>query len=207
MDPDRGVDPAVLGVDAMTSDSSIGDGGTQLSDIAQIVLDRLGYSLVACDHRMIVLSCTRRASRLLEPIGRLLVGRALPSGLDGNVREAVRSQRPVRIEVSPRGPAAYLSAIEVEELVPVVLAIWFRPEIVRESDLAKTLRARYQLTARDVRLLFHLRRGHTNREISETTGWAQGTVRTYVYELYDKLEVHTRGAALALVDEILHPEQ
>ena len=175
--------------------------------IAQLVLDRLGYGLVACDRRMVVLSCTEQASRLLEATSRTLVGRTLPSWLERSLREAVGNQRPVRVEPSPGGRAAYLSAIEVEDGGPVVFVVWLRPEMMRESDLARALRGRYELTVRDVRLLFHMRRGHTNKDISARTGWTEGTVRAYVHRLYERLEVHTRGAALALVDEILHPER
>jgi DNA-binding NarL/FixJ family response regulator len=156
---------------------------------------------------MIVLSCSRRASHLLGPIRRRLVGHALPSGLERSVREAVHDERSVRIEGSPKGPAAYLSATTVEDMAPVRFVVWLRQETVRDSDLARVLRERYQLSARDLRLLSHLRQGLGNQQIAAKTGWAEGTVRTYMYELYDKLEVHSRGATLALIGQILHPEK
>ena len=174
--------------------------------LAQLVLDRLGYGLVACDRRMVVLSCTARASRILPVSDRPRVGHALPSWFERSLREAVEKVRPVRIEPSQGGRAAYLSAIEVEDMAPVVFLVWLRQEVLRESDVARALRARYELSARDTRLLFHLCSGHTNRQISAQAGFTEGTVEVYLHQLYDKLRVHTRAAAVALVSELLHAE-
>jgi hypothetical protein len=156
------------------SDYSPSAEGINLGGMPQLVVDRMGYGLAACDRRMVVLGCTGRASRLLEGIGRTLVGKALPSWLEHNLREAVRNDRPVRIEPSRGGRATYLSATEVEGMGPVVFVFWLRQEVVRESDLVRVLRTRYALTARDVRLLLHLRRGHTNRQIAARTGLEGG---------------------------------
>jgi DNA-binding NarL/FixJ family response regulator len=177
-----------------------------LGGIAQLALDRLGYGLVACDRRMVVLTCTGRASRILSATDPPVIGRALSSRLGRLLREAARTERPARVEPRQGGRAAYLSAVEVEGMGAIAFVGWLREEVMRESDLATALRERYELTGRDARLLFLLRSGHTNRQISSRTGWTESTVETYVHQLYDRLGVHTRGAAVALVNEILHPE-
>lgn len=196
-----------LAHDAMTDQHRSRDGFSGSGRLAQLVLERLGYGLLACDGRMVVLSITTPASRSLAAIGRPVVGHALPPRVESSLREAVRSERPVRVEASSGGQAAYLSAMEVEDLAPVAFVAWLRQEVMRESDLTSELRARYSLTARDAKLLFHLRSGHTNKQISSETGWTEGTVQVYVHHLYDKLDVHTRGAAVALVNGILHPKK
>jgi DNA-binding CsgD family transcriptional regulator len=206
MDPGRLAIP-LRTLEVMTIGPRASAGSTDSGGIAQLVLDQLGYGMIACDRRMVVLTCTARASRVLGATQTSLLGRGLPPGLQASVREAVHNERPIRIEPAGGGRGAYLSAIEVEDRIPVVHVLWLRHEIVRQSDLARTLRARYELTLRDARLLLHLRRGHTNRQISERTGWAEATVRAYVHQLYGKLGVHSRGAAVALVSEILHPEE
>jgi DNA-binding CsgD family transcriptional regulator len=180
---------------------------TDSEGLAQLVLEQLGYGMIACDPHMVVLSLTARASRILGVTCGSLQGHALLPDLQASVREAVHEGRPIRIEPSGAGRGAYLSAVEVDDGTPVVFVIWLRHEVVRESDLARTLRARYELTPRDARLLLHLRRGRSNRQISERTGWAEATVRAYVHQLYDKLGVHSRGAAVALVGELLLPEE
>jgi DNA-binding CsgD family transcriptional regulator len=194
-------------IEAMTEEPPAGDGMMDPEGIAQLVLDHLGYGIVSCDRRMVVLGCTQRAARLLEAPGRPLVGRTLPAWLERSLHEAVRKGQPVRIEPPRAKHAAYLSAMAVEAMAPVVFVVWFRPEIMRESDAEKVLRARYQLTARDARVLLHLRRGHSNRQISTRTGWTEATVKSYVHDLCEKLGVHTRGAAAALIDEIRDHEK
>jgi DNA-binding CsgD family transcriptional regulator len=188
----------------MTDHSRASNGTAATGGIAQLVLDRMGYGLIACDRRMVVMSCTEQASRLLEGVGRLVIGRALPSRLENGAREAIRCESPVRIEAGRGGRAAYLSAVAVDDPGPVAFVAWVRQEVIRESDVEKAMQARYMLTTRDVRLLFHLRGGHTNRRIAAETGWTVGTVRVYVHDLYVKLSVHTRGEAVALVNTLLH---
>jgi DNA-binding CsgD family transcriptional regulator len=53
------------------------------------------------------------------------------------------------------------------------------------------------LTRRETELLQLLRRGFTNQEIADRLVISTGTVRTHLENIFDKLDVHTRTAAVA----------
>lgn len=54
------------------------------------------------------------------------------------------------------------------------------------------------LTHREQALLKALAKGTTNQELSETLGITINTVKFHLRNLFDKLEVRTRGQAIAL---------
>ena len=66
------------------------------------------------------------------------------------------------------------------------------------------LRERYGLALRGQQLLALLREGLTNRQIAERLALREGTVKTYLYELYRALGVKNRTGALACVERSLN---
>jgi DNA-binding CsgD family transcriptional regulator len=56
---------------------------------------------------------------------------------------------------------------------------------------------RLGLTPRELEILTWIARGQTNSEIAETLWIAPSTVRTHLENIYAKLGVHTRTAAVA----------
>jgi LuxR family maltose regulon positive regulatory protein len=59
-----------------------------------------------------------------------------------------------------------------------------------------------QLTARELEVLRLMAEGYSNRQIAEKLVIAEGTVKFYVHNLLEKLEVHSRTQALAKAREL-----
>ncbi len=76
------------------------------------------------------------------------------------------------------------------------------PRVRREDDLHAGLRGvaapATSLTVREREVLGHMTRGRTsNRELAETLGVSENTVRFHVRNILEKLHLHTRTAAVA----------
>ncbi len=159
------------------------------------LLQRSGNCLAVCDAAFRVLATLGGAERLLS-------GGELPGEV---VRVAqLRSREPVgnsRV-VLPDRRAVHV--LEVEYAPGPLMLVWLREETVRRHDSSiRALRDRYGLAVRSQQLLALLREGLTNREIAERLELREGTVKTYLYELYRTLGVRNRTGALACVERSL----
>ena len=67
------------------------------------------------------------------------------------------------------------------------------------SNLFDCISERYQLTNREREVLELLSAGKSGPQISETLVLSKATVKTHAYNIYKKLEVHTRAELLAFV--------
>jgi DNA-binding NarL/FixJ family response regulator len=179
------------------------------AEAAHEALARLGYGLVACDARGWILSYSPGALRtltLLAPQGHLAPGAALPPTIAIMVQEASDRERPVRVLTPSRQRAFYLSVMAFESRAApaseaVLIAV--REEGTRTADALASMGKRYQLAARDVRILSELRWGRSNRQIAERFGWRETTVKGYVQDLCQKLGVNRRAEVAALVHATL----
>jgi DNA-binding CsgD family transcriptional regulator len=63
------------------------------------------------------------------------------------------------------------------------------------------------LTAREAEILHLLHEGLTNQEIADRLVISTGTVRTHLEHIFDKLDVHTRTAAVARAFGPARPHQ
>jgi DNA-binding CsgD family transcriptional regulator len=179
------------------------------AEAAHEALAHLGYGLIACDARGRTLSYSPRALwtlNLLAPQGHLAPGVALPPAIAIMVQEASDRGRPVRVGTPSRRRAFYLSVMGfVSTTAPASEAVLIvvREEGTRTTDALASIGKRYQLAARDVRILSELRRGRSNRQIAARFGWRENTVKGYVKDLYQKLGVHRRAEVAALVHATL----
>ena len=55
--------------------------------------------------------------------------------------------------------------------------------------------------AREIEIVRLVRRGLANRQIAETLGVAEGTVKVHLHNIYEKLSVQRRGELIAFADE------
>lgn len=71
-----------------------------------------------------------------------------------------------------------------------------RPHLTRLQHRWEQRTAATTLTAREREVLGHLARGLTNREIAQQLVVSTHTVRSHLNHIYEKLDVHTRTAAI-----------
>jgi two-component system, NarL family, nitrate/nitrite response regulator NarL len=83
---------------------------------------------------------------------------------------------------------------------------WFDPEVAeRSKQLARMLadRDRAPLAPRERQLIACVRQGLRNRAIAEQLGVTEGTVKTYLHAIFEKLGVRTRTELAMRADEFL----
>lgn len=56
-----------------------------------------------------------------------------------------------------------------------------------------------ELTKRERQILTHLANGQTNQQIANTLFLAESTVKTHIYKMYKKMNVHSRHDAIEQV--------
>jgi two-component system, NarL family, nitrate/nitrite response regulator NarL len=83
---------------------------------------------------------------------------------------------------------------------------WIDPELAeRSKQLAKSpaVRDRAPLAPRERQLIGYVRQGLRNRAIAEQLGVTEGTVKTYLHAIFEKLGVRTRTELAMRADEFL----
>lgn len=72
-------------------------------------------------------------------------------------------------------------------------------KLIRDEDRRRKLAT--ILTPREIEIVRLVRRGLANRQIAETLGVAEGTVKVHLHNIYEKLAVQRRGELIAFADE------
>jgi two-component system nitrate/nitrite response regulator NarL len=81
---------------------------------------------------------------------------------------------------------------------------WIDPELAeRSKQLAKSHASRAPLAPRERQLIGFVRQGLRNRAIAEQLGVTEGTVKTYLHAIFEKLGVRTRTELAMRADEFL----
>lgn len=71
-----------------------------------------------------------------------------------------------------------------------------------ETKALSVLREDYALGVREYQILELFYRGHSKRRIADSLGLSENTVRWYLQQLYNKLDVHNRDELFELVDSL-----
>ncbi len=81
---------------------------------------------------------------------------------------------------------------------------WIDPELAeRSKQLANSQVGRSPLAPRERQLIGYVRQGLRNRAIAEQLGVTEGTVKTYLHAIFEKLGVRTRTELAMRADEFL----
>lgn len=81
---------------------------------------------------------------------------------------------------------------------------WIDPELTERSrQLAKSHADRAPLAPRERQLIGFVRQGLRNRAIAEQLGVTEGTVKTYLHAIFEKLGVRSRTELAMRADEFL----
>lgn len=177
------------------------------------LLDRLRINIALCTDGDEVLYATKRTKEILRrfPDGAgFRTGAVLPAA----VRDAVhayllpsegdghRRRAPVKVTTPDGALVVSVACTPVHELPPVALVVRLTEERVRTSELLELMRARYKLSARDLRLLRAIAETRNVREIAEANSLTYGTTKVYLHDLYRRLDVHSRDGLLRLMDRV-----
>jgi len=79
-------------------------------------------------------------------------------------------------------------------------------EVAPAADAAPGSGASDLLTSRQLQLLPLLADGMPNKRIADALGVTEGTVKTYLHGVFEKLGVETRAAAAAIAGRLLPQE-
>lgn len=169
----------------------------QLTRSAQQAMDATGRYLLAADDEGTVRWCTSQAARLL---GAFTPPEHLPPEVIAWLKVHVTGTKPVpeTITIGP-GEAAQGARVEFS----LVGALGSDEHLLRlvalnqDRDLDR-LHARMKLTRRETEVLLWLARGKSNRDIGQILEVSHRTVNKHLEQIYPKLGVEGRTAAVAL---------
>jgi DNA-binding CsgD family transcriptional regulator len=174
------------------------------------VLEHMNIGVIACDDDLNVLAATPTAQALLSELdGAPALGKRVPEPICAAAcsclerADEVAGRRrivPLRVETSDGKKVMYVASKRVSGLAPATVAIRIHRERLSDSDLLESLARKFDLNARDRRMLVLLRQGMKNGAIAESLGLTLGTVKVYVHDLFEKLSVHSRGELMAVLD-------
>ncbi|HTJ90062.1 MAG TPA: response regulator [Acidocella sp.] len=169
----------------------------RLTRSAQQAMDATGRYLLAADDEGRVRWCTTQAARLL---GALASSEHLPPEIVAWLKAHVAGIRPVpETIIAGLGEAAQGARVEVS----LVGALGPDEHLLRlvalneDHDLDR-LHTRMKLTRREAEVLLWLARGKSNRDIGEILDVSHRTVNKHLEQIYPKLGVEGRTAAVAL---------
>jgi DNA-binding CsgD family transcriptional regulator len=180
------------------------------------LLDRLRINLALCTEYDEVLFATKRAKEIMRRFAgstSLRTGDALPAEILAAARAyldrraddestAPRRRAPIKLTTPDGALDVYVSCTAVQQLPPVALVVRLTDERVKLGEVLDLMRTRYQLTARDLRLLRSVAEHRNVREIAAANSLTYGTTKVYLHDLYRRLDVHSRDGLLRLMDRV-----
>ena len=172
-------------------------GNAQLTRSAQQAMDATGRYLLAADDEGRVRWCTTQAARLL---GAFTSAEHLPAEVVAWLKAHVAGSKVVP-ETLTTGPGEAAPGVRVE--FSLVGALGPDEHLLRlvalnpDRDLDR-LHARVKLTRREAEVLLWLARGKSNRDIGQILDVSHRTVNKHLEQIYPKLGVEGRTAAVAL---------
>lgn len=179
--------------------------------VYQHVLAQTGLGIVVVDQALRIEALSPEARPMLAALvgsGGVKVGGPVPSSLAGLISGAREhatssSERSKAIPVpAPSGRVFYLTLTFPSDLPLAPIVITIRQGALRGEELLQRLRARFELSPREAQLVELLRQGRSNREIGEVLGLTEGTVKNYLYVLFQKLGIPCRSALPPLLDQL-----
>jgi DNA-binding NarL/FixJ family response regulator len=169
----------------------------QLTRSAQRAMDVSGRHLLAADAAGHLRWSTHQAAQLL---GGLAPGMKLPP----EVCDWLRAKRSPRGQQTPdtivsRVPASGERPVEFALIGPLAEDEFLLRVMLQDrgSDITR-LQARVKLTRREAEVLLWLARGKSNRDIAQILEVSYRTIDKHLEQIYPKLGVETRTAAVAL---------
>ncbi|HEX8953267.1 MAG TPA: LuxR C-terminal-related transcriptional regulator [Polyangia bacterium] len=177
------------------------------------LLDRLRINIVLCTEHDEVLYATKRAKEIMRRFpgaAAFRTGDPLPEEIGAATRaylerkgdDAPRRRAPIKLTTPDGALDVYVSCTPVPAVPPVALVVRLTDERVALAELLELMRARYPLSARDLRLLRAVADHRNLREIAAANGLTYGTTKVYLHDLYRRLDVHSRDGLLRLMDRV-----
>lgn len=175
---------------------------------ARAALDAAGRFLLSATREGRVLWSTPQATALLAAVAAPSPGDSLmlPEPVCrwlGARRTDTAGGEPAPLELRVEGSPRRLRISYVGQVGPEELLL----RIVEDAGLMpeQVLRAKLNLTVREAEVLMWLARGKANRDIGEILGLSPRTVNKHLEQIYAKIGVENRAAAVALAVTALAP--
>ena len=179
------------------------------------LLDRLRIHLALCTELDEVLYATKRAKEIMRRFPGATgfrTGDRLPEAIREATRaylerrdgegDAPRRRAPIKLTTPDGALDVYVSCTPVVALPPIALVVRLTDERAKLGELLELMRARYQLSARDLRLLRSVTEQRSVKEIAAANALTYGTTKVYLHDLYRRLDVHSRDGLLRLMDRV-----
>jgi len=177
------------------------------------LLDRLRINIALCTELDEVLYATKRAKEIMRRFPgatSFRTGDTLPEQIRAANRayleqrddSAPRRRAPIKLTTSDGALDVYVSCTPVLALPPVALIVRLTDERAKLGELLELMRTRYELNARDLRLLRSVTEHRSVREIAAANALTYGTTKVYLHDLYRRLDVHSRDGLLRLMDRV-----
>jgi DNA-binding CsgD family transcriptional regulator len=179
------------------------------------LLDRLRINIALCTELDEVLYATKRAKEIMRRFpgaSSFRTGDTLPEPIRAAARaylerregdgDAPRRRAPVKLTTPDGALDVYVSCTPVLALPPVAMIVRLTDERAKLGELLDVMRTRYQLSARDLRLLRSVTEHRSVKEIAAANALTYGTTKVYLHDLYRRLDVHSRDGLLRLMDRV-----
>jgi DNA-binding response OmpR family regulator/DNA-binding CsgD family transcriptional regulator len=170
----------------------------QLTRSAQQAMDATGRYLLAADEEGRVRWCTTQAARLL---GAFASSEHLPPEVRAWLKAHVAGAKPVPETITAGPPGGVAQSARVEFSLVGALGPdehLLRLVALNEDQHLDRLHTHMKLTRREAEVLLWLARGKSNRDIGQILDVSHRTVNKHLEQIYPKLGVEGRTAAVAL---------
>jgi len=106
------------------------------------------------------------------------------------------------IRVPNADGALCVASKKIEDLPPVAIVLRLHKDELHDYELLESLKARFDISARDWRLITLLRQHLNNQQMAVTLHLTPGTVKVYLHRLFETFSVHSRGELLSIIDRV-----
>jgi DNA-binding NarL/FixJ family response regulator len=176
-----------------------------LAEAAMQVLEGEGAAVLVCDARLRVVAANAKAreSAWIDDATAFLTEEIRAPILERVASLEEGASPTLRMRVAHGADTVAVRARRLEGSNGIAVALVLEPGHAATPPLRTALSA-LELSVRERQLVELLRHGQSNRQIAMRLRLTEGTVKSYLHELFRKLDVDSRMQLVARVEELVH---